>query len=434
MAGQTARPDTAFPPQLGSGQVPEPPAPTLPIHDAKRPTLFDPPAKRPTVFDVPAGRSPSDPTPFPAPGALDGVRDALTQDPASGAFDPRALQQPNVCPGCGGELRTAVGRGWCIKCGYTSDLQSKPAIPKPSPRLVVPLWAGALLAGCGLVVAATAYRGRFVPEDSAVGVWWILIEGAAGLAGYLLASLWAVALTFRHWRESDIFKLLDPTSVWNYAVEHLPRTRWAICLGGWGATASVCAVVLLWQNNFALKSRALKTKDALQARASNVRVADEAAPADVASAAEELPAGRAEEEARKPPTIDLFAADRPVKEPPAHLTDCVVIGYVMDPADPGRIDQLVLGTRGSDGTIRYAGTVNQFAKTDEVGRWAERVKGLKPLLDAPAYLPGTLHAVPVEPTLSCQISYAERTTQGVLKGTVVKGVGDAKPAGDPGAN
>jgi hypothetical protein len=195
-------------------------------------------------------------------------------------------------------------------------------------------------------------------------------------------------------------------------------------------TAFVYAFVLCWQNDFAIKDRT-KRVQAAAAIAPKIRALDETDPSEVASASAELPASSssAEEESRKHATIDLFGADRADKKVPTHVTDCVVIGYVPDPADPSRIDQLVLGTRGQDGTIHYAGTVNQFAKTDKTAQWVEQVRGLKPLLDAPTYMPSGINAVPVDPSLPCEVGYAERSAQGVLKGTVVKGVGIKPPPG-----
>src|SRR5207248_5066544 len=176
-----------------------------------------------------------------------------------------------------------------------------------------------------------------------------------------------------------------------------------------------------WQNDFAIKDRTKKVREA--AVTPKIRALDENDGSEVGSASSDLPASSSpEEDARKHATIDLFG-DRADKKVPTHVTDCVVIGYVPDPSDPGRIDQLVLGTRGSDGNIRYAGTVSQFAKTDDVSKWVDQVKGLKPLLDTPTYMPSGITAVPVDPSLPCQVGYSEKSAQGVLKGTVVKGGG-----------
>jgi hypothetical protein len=127
--------------------------------------------------------------------------------------------------------------------------------------------------------------------------------------------------------------------------------------------------------------------------------------------------------------IDLTGTDRG-EQPKPHHTDCVIIGYIPDPDNPGAIGQLVLGIREEDGTIRYAGTVSQFAQADDVGPVLEQVPKLKPLLDRPAYLPRDLKVVAVEPTVNCRVRYRERTGEGVLKDVVVTGAATAKPAAE----
>jgi hypothetical protein len=391
----------------------------------KRHSVFDL-LPQPTVPYGPPGTAPNDQTPFPPQeGLLDALRDTIGQ--SSESVVPLSSTQARVCPRCGQSLRTSAESGWCIQCGYTASLHSMIIPPPAPPKTKVPLWPAFLALGAGAIIGATAYRGLFVPEASVLGIWWILIEAAVGLGAYILAHLWVVVLTVRHWRDYDGFKFIDPTYVWKCAVEHLPRTRWAICLAVWGAIAFGYAFVLCWQNDFAIKDRTKKTHAA--AVQPKIRVADEADASEVGSASSDLPesSGSSQEEARKHATIDLFGEKKDVKVP-THVSDCVVIGYVPDPADPGRIEQLVLGTRGSDGNIRYAGTVNQFAKSDQVGQWVDQVKSLKPLLDTPTYMPSGITAVPVDPSLACQIGYSEKSAQGVLKGTVVKGVG-AKAAG-----
>jgi hypothetical protein len=443
MVGQTTKPDTAGHSEVQSGHFPDLDAKSLPIDHPKRPTVFEPQAKRNTVFETPAtpACSPSDQTPLPQEGLLVALNDTLNtqgavdQSTASDESYVEPLPDPNVCVGCGGFMHTTIGMAWCVRCGYCADPKARQetAVPQPVKRASpVPLWAAILVVGCGAVIAANFYRGTFVPEGSVLGIWWILIEGGAGVAAYVLGSLWAIALTIRHWREHDIFKFLDPSNVWKYAIESLPRTRWSICLAVWGTTAFAYSFVLFWQNDFSFKDRTQKAKVATVSP--KMKVADETDSAEVAPAVAEAPADRAEEEARKAATIDLFGADNPEKQRPIHTTDCVVIGYVPNPDDPSQIDQLVIGTRSPDGTIRYAGTVSQFAKSDEVGQWVERVKGLTPLLDTPTYMPGGVNAVPVDPSLQCKIGYSERTNQGVLKGTVVKSVGaptngESGPAG-----
>jgi hypothetical protein len=318
------------------------------------------------------------------------------------------------------------GQGWCLRCGYCAEEKPREeAIEAPPRSSLVPFSIILLVIGCGLIVAATVYRGRFLQQTSAVLVWWIVIEGGFGFVAYLVGHVWAIVATIRHWKDTEIFKYLDPLTVWKYAAAHLPRTGKAVCLAGWGATAFVCAFVVLWQNDFAFKDKERKPKPLVSVDPKRKGDGKD----DLANLVEFVSGDEAEspEDARKVNVIDLTGD--PEKERKLNTTECVVIGYVADDQDPGRISQLVLGTRGEDGAIRYAGTVSNFAKKDEVGNWLKQVKGLTPLLDTPAYLPGDLKAVAVEPTLKCQVGFTERTGQGLMKDTVLKGV-SGPPAGE----
>src|SRR5207248_11627528 len=79
----------------------------------------------------------------------------------------------------------------------------------------------------------------------------------------------------------------------------------------------------------------------------------------------------------------------------------VVIGYVPDPADPDKVSKVALGTRAADGTIRFAGYADVDTAAD-----ASRVMGMRRLVVRPDYLTDK-RAVPVEPTLTGDIRYAE---------------------------
>jgi hypothetical protein len=326
-------------------------------------------------------------------------------------------------------MRAVGNRLWCLKCGYSTSGEVKEeaveVVAPPKRRLPIVLILLAI--GCALIVAATVYRGRYLPHTSAVLIWWVAIEGGAGFAVYLAGHVWAIVATFNRWRENEIFKYLDPVHVWTYAVGDLRRAGKALCLGGWGLTAFLCAFVIFWQHDFAFKDKERKSKPLVSVSPNGKgdgKLEDViAALVEFGSSDEAEPES---EDARQVNVIDLTSDEE--KERKLSVTECVVIGYVVDPQDPSRIDQLVLGIRSEDGTIRYAGTVSNFAKKPEVDKWLGQIKTLKPLLDTPGYLPGELNAVAVEPALSCKVGYTERTKEGLLKDTVVKGVAGDAPA------
>jgi hypothetical protein len=370
------------------------------------------------------------------PGGPDYEPGSQPFNPGGPGYEPgsQPYVEEDLCPGCGRDLNARGRRSWCIDCGFCSnpEQQKQPAAPPPPPPPPPPPlfsgWVAALVAGVALIVVANVVRGRVLSADSSLLAWWILVEGGFGLFAYLVGHALVIAVTFREWKENELFKYIDPVTVGKYAFEHLPKTRWGICAAGWGVTAFFCAVVVLWQNDFAFRDKNQKKAAAAAAEASKAKAKEDADPNEYPSADEVQPSPKEDLDARSASSgIDQGDADKAERQ--KSVTECVVIGYVADPKDPSRIDQLVLGTRGSDGSIRYAGTVSDFAKMPDVDKWLSQVKSQKPLLDAPSYLPGDLKAIPVEPSLSCKVGYAERTGQGVLKETVIKGVGNGG-AGD----
>lgn len=341
---------------------------------------------------------------------------------SANALDPLPLLWAINCPKCRGQLQMLADRSVCAKCGYSTEqrqLRRDKTKQKGLPRWFWP-WMILLVSGCVAVVAATAFRQRFLPPGSMGRVWWIGIEGGAGLGVYFLAHVWVVMTTARRWREGDIFKYIDPLTVWKYAAEFFEQTRWAVPPAVWGATAFLCAFGLFWMNDFAIKNKkeARRHEAAIRAQATASTPesrADEYAPATTTD-----PRERAAE--RDVNVIDPYGSDEPERQPPPRNTTCVVIGYIPDPKDPKRISQLVLGTRDENGTIRYAGTVSNFATGDEVNNGLLGIQGMRPLLQRPDYLPGGLNAIPVEPSVTARVGYEERDGQGMLKNMTVQGV------------
>ncbi len=358
---------------------------------------------------------------------------------------PTAAPEPALCPGCGGPL-TVAGKSWCLRCGYNSDQPQRvlaPAARGGVARAAVVLAFATL--GCLAVVAATAYRKDLVPDRTDLRVWWIGFEGLAGFLLYCVGHAAAVALTVRHWPD-DKPSVFDPLSVWRYALYHLPGTRWAVTLGLWGATAFLCAFVLFWLNDFALKDKTAKPPiraarhapeshgsgsgdqaagESESGAAGHPKQADEQ-PAEgyrsgeSAGGGDKRPAGR-----REVNEIDPSLADAPRLRPRSQTGTAVVIGYVPDKTNPGRVERVLLGSRGPDGVIRFAG-VAQVDKAFEEAGGVSRLRALP----RPAATPGyalSKEVVPVEPKLLADIKFVEQDTRGIYKDTVVTGVESDRP-------
>jgi hypothetical protein len=342
---------------------------------------------------------------------------------------PEVRRGPRYCPRCLADLREVGDKAWCVKCGYSSDEAAEPTRTAGSGGVIVPPWLFLFLAGCVAVVAATCLRRDFLPAGSAAQTWWILIEAGAGLLAYLLGHVLVVVLTFRHWRDGELFKYIDPMTAARYAFEYLPRTRYAICLAAWGAIAFLCAFVLFWMNDFAFKDKKVKKTvivHGVLTTGEGETIPEEPEEGDLVLYGDSVLVQPVEDD-RDVNVIDAYGdPDPPERQESPHAATCVVIGYVPDPNDPSRVSQLVLGTRDADGTIRYAGTVGNFARTNDVDQGMTQVKGLRPLLEKPGYLPAELNVIPVEPSMTARVGYQERDAQGQMKNATVKGLG--KPA------
>jgi hypothetical protein len=346
-------------------------------------------------------------------------------------LDPLPLLWTINCPKCRGQMQMLGDRSVCTSCSYSTEPRPlhKKKKQKGLPRWFWP-WMLLLLGGCVAVIVATAYRRQFLPPGSTGRVWWIGLEGAAGLGVYFLAHLWVVMSTARRWREGDIFKYIDPLTVWKYAAEFFEQTRWAVPPAVWGTTAFLCAFTLFWMNDFAIKNKKEARRHEAAQRAQAEASTPESRADEYAPAAPVDPREKAAE--RDVNVIDPYGSDEPERQPPPRSATCVVIGYVPDPKDPKRVSQLVLGTRDENGTIRYAGTVSNFATGDDVNSGLLRVQGMRPLVQRPDYLPSGLNAIPVEPTVTARVGYEERDGQGVLKNVTVQGV--STPDGEKKSN
>ncbi|HET6573518.1 MAG TPA: hypothetical protein VFG68_07945 [Fimbriiglobus sp.] len=365
-------------------------------------------------FDEDAPR-PVDVTPLPDVRLLWPLLADLAPAPA----EPAKPSNTVPCPGCGAEL-TVGFKSWCLRCGYDSEQAQRGLEPEEGgvrQAVVVLVFAAA---GCLAIVAATAFRRDLVPDRTDLRMWWIGYQGLAGFLLYAIGHAIAVGLTAKHWDDDAQPSCFDPLAVWRYALYHLPKTRWAITYGVWGATALGCAFVLFCLNDFSIKDKTAKQK----IRSSEI-VSEESEVGSVWGTRSDAPAnpGGASEGGPSVAEEGGAVADAPRLRPHSLKGAAVVIGYVPDPTNPDRVARVMLGVRSSSGGIRFAG-VAQLDSSVKDGEALGRLRALGRPAATPGYNLGR-DVIPVEPKLLADIRYAELDGRGIFRDTVITGVADA---------
>jgi serine/threonine protein kinase len=339
------------------------------------------------------------------------------------------------CPKCGGKVRTLPDRTWCMSCGWASDEEVDEGPPPPPKPFRLPTWVYLLLGGCAVIILLTVFRRQYMPSGSWFLLWWCLIQVCGGALTYIAGHAWLLALTVRHIRDADLFKYLDPTSIWKYAFEYLPGTRWSMCLASWGATAFFCGGIVFWINDFSFKTKKPAEPAAVKWEPKENEEGDVKEKSDYLDANETLGENANDPAANDLNVINLRDQDRAEEEARPFSTSCVVIGYMASKVDDqGKpvIDQLVLGMPDKDGQLQYAGTA-PVPQSPELLKQFQQFAGQlklrgKPLAELPADFK---NVIAVEATANCKVNYKEQDAQHQLKGANLQEITFAKPKPRP---
>jgi hypothetical protein len=342
---------------------------------------------------------------------------------------------PTSCPKCGGKVRTLPDRTWCMSCGWASDEEVDEGPPPPPKPFRLPFWVYLLVAGCIVIILSTVYRKHYMPSGSWVLLYWCLVQFFGGALTYLIGHAWLLGLTVRHIKDADMFKYLDPTSVWKYAFEYLPKTRWSMCLASWGATAFFCGLIVFWINDFSFKTKKPPEPAAVKWDPKEDEEGDVKDKSDYLDANETLAENANDPAANDLNVINLRDQDHPEEEPKPFSTSCVVIGYIASKVDEqGKpvIDQLVLGIPGDNGQVQYAGTAPVPKNPELLKQFQQFASQLKLRAKPLAELPGELkNVISVEATANCKVNYKEQDAQRRLKEPNLQEITFSKPPPKP---
>jgi len=186
-----------------------------------------------------------------------GLRSDAT--PARGT--PRPAGGAQTCPECGATESWGTA-SWCPNCGYYPKLGTKVSadvLPSTGgeteelePAGPLPAWFKILAAGVLVIVVASIFARVRIPADGPRTIW-SLAQLGLGLVLVIVSHIQAfLAGGSRLSNMSMLDAIFSPQSVWKPVIHRLPKTGMIVSRATWGATATLCTVVIVgglsWEN------------------------------------------------------------------------------------------------------------------------------------------------------------------------------------------
>src|SRR5579872_3193695 len=326
------------------------------------------------------------------------------------------------CPNCG-SLEPWGRSSWCPQCGFYPRLGISigPALEvrEPGPKSPIeawrqfPGWGRVLCAGVAAIIIAS-FAVRFAtPEKSSIRSHWAV--GQLALGALLFSAMHAVAFVKAAMSASHlgfIDSLLHPVMIWESTIQELPKTARRVWLAAWGLTAAVGAIAIVGGIRYAalLDDWGFMNR-ADSAMTSRVRmtsveklVGDGVLAGDLDSAVQE----RAEKEAKLAEEAARQGTDLDMRS-----TDCVVVGYNVNPRD-GKLSELLLASL-VDGELQDVGSVTKGIPDDVRETLSAKLPDLK--RNTPfVHCSGT--GVWVKPVVTCKASFKSWTDQKLMADAV----------------
>jgi hypothetical protein len=172
---------------------------------------------------------------------------------------PPSAAQATPCPRCQQPLVDPRGLGWCQACGYcrslAEDRERLPLAPSPAPaaaaapsaaaQVQVPRWMVWLITGVVVIAASSWAVGRFVQLTPLQRALWTTIQAAEGVLIMFLSQSYAL---FRVAPEEATLHFVDalvPFRLYSLVFKRLPRLALVVCVGSWGLTLTLAAVLFI---------------------------------------------------------------------------------------------------------------------------------------------------------------------------------------------
>jgi hypothetical protein len=282
-------------------------------------------------------------------------------------------------------------------------LEEEQAVPS------VPGWAKALLGGMAAIVAVSIAARLYVPEDGPRTLW-SLVQLLVGLAVFVVAHFRAYFIaSAKSDKVAPTDLLCAPIAVWQPAFSQLPETGRLVCRGGWGLSATLCALAVVGGIGFDQIAGLIamdvpeKTQPSILQR--------------VLSQARRM-ASSAEAEQTIEEALAEFGAGGFEEPPPLPVMKCVIIGYTV--RVNGTLFSVLLASSPDVGPSRFVCKL----PADEMGAtFAESLElHLPPLRTRFATVACPHRGHWVRPDLACAVEYTELDEHGLLQDAKLIGI------------
>jgi hypothetical protein len=324
-----------------------------------------------------------------------------------------------LCPRCGAKLISPESLGWCPKCRYCRTIeQDAPKVARATNatkasalgatefmNLVakLPQWVWVMAAGSAAIALISFASQIVLPPECLPRAIWSTAQLGLGLITLIAAQIWALLVLAPEDDRLGAKDIFFAVRLWSLTTKRLPEMARQVWIGVWGASAMVCAVLLV--GGMSYWTRFYKPE----------RVADKNLIAAVVAMAQGKNTGKDLID-----SVEDFAASqdltkkkededdsKPDKRPTIH---CLILGYNL--GRDKELSELVLGTL-QDDRIRYAGRVKR-GFNPEINK--ELIARLAPLEVPTPLLPDLqFTAVWVKPELFCEVHQSGFDDQGYLK-------------------
>ncbi len=337
--------------------------------------------------------------------------------PAIGNNPLATIAAPDVgCPKCG-SLESWGRSSWCPQCGFYPRLgttinpsedvpAAAPVEEHAAPNGIVqlwlqsPAWMKVLCLGVLAIFGESLAIRVVTPDKSVFRSVWASIQLLVGLG---LFGTFHLIATFKATFKVNGYSFMDgivhPFDIWRPTIQELPGSARRVWLATWGLLAAVCATGIIGGIRYSVLVEDWGFRQ---------RAKSDIAAQIKAKAMEEAMAGAKQADSLEDAVKNAATAEGSAQKSDSELemlsSDCVVVGYNVNPAD-GTVSELLLASV-VDGELKYVGAVHKGIPDEVRAELATRLPELKrqtPFVKCPG------SGVWVRPIVACKTKFKSWT-------------------------